>query len=90
MISAGTLLPVLAFLSLGPGELLFIFLVLLLLFGARRIPDIARALGRASHEFKKAKDEIASETDALVKESEKAAAKADAAEADDKNAGRQG
>lgn len=37
----------------GPVEILFIFLVLLLLFGARRIPEIARSLGKALREFKK-------------------------------------
>ena len=82
--------PVVPLAFIGTQELIIILLVVLLLFGARRIPDIARALGRASHEFKKAKDEIANETDALVKESEKAAAQADAAKADEKDAGRQG
>ena len=90
MMTVETLLPVVPLAFIGTQELIIILLVVLLLFGARRIPDIARALGRASHEFKKAKDEIANETDALVKESEKAAAKADAAKSDEKNAGRQG
>ncbi len=40
-------------LGLGPQELLLILLVLLLLFGATRIPQIAKALGQASKEFKK-------------------------------------
>lgn len=39
-------------------EIAIILLVLLLVFGAKRIPEIAGALGRASREFKKAKDEI--------------------------------
>ena len=47
--------------SLGLTEILVIFVAILLLFGAKRIPEIARALGRASHEFKKAKDEIINE-----------------------------
>lgn len=50
----------LAFSSIGGGELLLIFLVVLLIFGARRIPEIARSLGRAMHEFKNAKDDIVS------------------------------
>ena len=49
--------------SLGLTEILVIFVAILLLFGAKRIPEIARALGRASHEFKKAKDEIINETE---------------------------
>ena len=85
MMSLETLLPAVPLAFIGTQELIVILLVVLLLFGARRIPDIARALGRASHEFKKAKDEIADETEALVKESEKAAA-----EADKKNSGQQG
>lgn len=38
----------------GPGELLIILLIVLLLFGASRIPQIARSLGEALKEFKKA------------------------------------
>jgi len=38
----------------GWGELLVIFLVVLLLFGAKRIPDIASGLGRGIRDFKKA------------------------------------
>jgi len=63
---------------IGTQEWILILLVVLLLFGARRIPDIARALGRASHEFKKAKNEIANETDELMREAEQSAAKDDA------------
>ncbi len=42
---------------IGTNELLVIFGVALVLFGASKIPDIARALGRASVEFEKAKKE---------------------------------
>ena len=38
----------------GPGELVVILLIVLLLFGASRIPQIARSLGEAMKEFKKA------------------------------------
>lgn len=37
----------------GPLELLMIFVVALLLFGAKRLPDIARGLGEGIREFKK-------------------------------------
>jgi sec-independent protein translocase protein TatA len=40
--------------SIGFTEILVILIVILLLFGAKRIPEIAKALGRAAHEFKKA------------------------------------
>lgn len=42
-------------------EWFLIIIVVLLLFGAKRIPEIARALGKATNEFKKAKDEISEE-----------------------------
>jgi sec-independent protein translocase protein TatA len=42
------------FSGIGMQELLLIFLVILLFFGARRIPDIAAGLGRGIREFKKA------------------------------------
>lgn len=49
---------VLGFAGIGVQELLLIFLIVLLVFGAAKIPEIARSLGRAIREFKKgAKDE---------------------------------
>lgn len=47
--------------SLGPFELILIFLAVLLLFGAKRIPEIARGLGKGIREFKTATKEIADE-----------------------------
>lgn len=44
--------------SLGPFELVMIFLLLLLLFGAKRIPEIARGLGKGIREFKDATSDI--------------------------------
>lgn len=44
--------------SLGITEILLIACFVLLVFGAKRIPELARALGKASREFKKARDEI--------------------------------
>lgn len=55
---------------LGPGEILLIILVLLLIFGAKRIPEIARALGRSLNEFKKGQQEGASSDSASQKPSD--------------------
>ncbi|WP_412067127.1 twin-arginine translocase TatA/TatE family subunit [Rubrivirga sp. IMCC43871] len=44
--------------SLGPFEIIAILLVVLLLFGAKRIPEIARGLGKGIREFKDATNEI--------------------------------
>lgn len=41
--------------SIGFTEILLIVIVILLLFGAKRIPELAKALGTVSYEFKKAK-----------------------------------
>ncbi len=51
--------------SLGITEITLILVVILLLFGGKRIPELARALGKASYEFKKAKEVIKKETDEL-------------------------
>lgn len=56
--------------SLGFTEILLIFLVILLLFGGKRIPELARNFGRASYEFKKAKAAIVKEAEDLKKELE--------------------
>ena len=49
--------------SLGIPEVIVIVLVVLLLFGAKRIPELARSLGRAQHEYKKAKDALKEEAE---------------------------
>lgn len=40
--------------GLGPWELLLIFAAVLLLFGAKRLPEIAQGMGKGIREFKKA------------------------------------
>jgi TatA/E family protein of Tat protein translocase len=44
--------------SLGIPELLLIFIVALIVFGPRKLPEIGRTLGKALGEFKKATDEL--------------------------------
>ena len=43
--------------KIGLTEILIILLVLVVFFGAKRIPEIARALGRSLNEFKKGREE---------------------------------
>ncbi|MBQ9368653.1 MAG: twin-arginine translocase TatA/TatE family subunit [Victivallales bacterium] len=59
--------------SLGLPEIILIVLFVLLVFGAKRIPELARALGRASYEFKKAKNDLENEGKEIVDAAEKAA-----------------
>ena len=49
--------------GLGPSELLIIFLIVLLVFGAKRIPEIAQGLGKGITEFKRAAREVTDEFD---------------------------
>ena len=44
--------------SLGIPELLVIFVVALIVFGPKRLPEIGRTLGKALGEFKKASDDL--------------------------------
>jgi TatA/E family protein of Tat protein translocase len=46
--------------SLGVPELLLIFVVILIVFGPRKIPEIGRTLGKALGEFRKATDDLKS------------------------------
>lgn len=43
--------------NIGLPEILIVLVVLILLFGAKKIPDLARALGRSLGEFKKGREE---------------------------------
>ncbi len=45
----------------GAGEILLVLLVLLLLFGARRLPELARSLGRAIGELRRASQDLTRE-----------------------------
>ena len=67
MISAS----ILAFMGLGGQEMIFIFLALLLLFGAKKIPELARGLGKGIKEFKDATKDVSENIEEGLKESEK-------------------
>jgi sec-independent protein translocase protein TatA len=50
--------PLLAFTAPGWPEILFILLIILVLFGAKRLPELARGLGQSLNEFRKAREEL--------------------------------
>jgi sec-independent protein translocase protein TatA len=50
-----------SFMNLGGPDLLVILLIVLVLFGAKKLPELARGMGQAVKEFQKAKDEFANE-----------------------------
>jgi len=47
--------------SLGPTEMIFIMVVLLLIFGAKRLPELGSGLGKGIREFKRSMKDINSE-----------------------------
>ncbi|MGF1532315.1 MAG: twin-arginine translocase TatA/TatE family subunit [Bernardetiaceae bacterium] len=57
--------------GLGGWEIAVIVFVILLLFGAKRIPELARGLGRGIREFKEATNEIRTEIEEGTKETPK-------------------
>lgn len=59
--------------SLGLTEIALILVVVLILFGGKRIPELAKALGKAQYEYKKAKEMLQNEAKDLKDAVEKAA-----------------
>jgi sec-independent protein translocase protein TatA len=54
--------------NIGGGSLILILVVILLLFGAKRIPELARGLGRGIREFRDATKEIKDDLENSTKE----------------------
>jgi len=54
--------------GIGPTELLVIFLVIFLLFGAKRLPELARSLGRSMNEFKQGLHSTVSEIEREIEQ----------------------
>ena len=59
--------------SLGFTDIALILFVVLVLFGGKRIPELAKALGKAQYEYKKAKEMLQNEAKDLKDSVEKAA-----------------
>ncbi len=53
--------PVLLFFNIGGGEIVFILLIVVMLFGAKRIPEIAKGLGKGIRDVKNAANDIKQE-----------------------------
>jgi sec-independent protein translocase protein TatA len=49
--------------SLGPFEMVFIMVVLLLVFGAKRLPELGSGLGKGIREFKRSMSDLKTEID---------------------------
>ncbi len=57
--------------NMGGYEILLILLVILIFFGAKKIPELARGLGRGIREFKDATNEIKDELENGIKDNPK-------------------
>ena len=62
----------LLFLDIGGGELVVILLVIVMFFGADKIPEMARGLGKGMRQFKDATGSIQREIEKSITESERA------------------
>ena len=56
--------------GLGPWEIALVILVIIILFGGKKLPELARGLGLGLREFKKAKQEIKDEVKNVTDEVE--------------------
>tara|TARA_Y100001970_G_scaffold284052_1_gene400638 strand:+ start:4094 stop:4285 length:192 start_codon:yes stop_codon:yes gene_type:complete len=57
--------------GIGWQEILGILLIVLILFGAKRLPELAKGLGQGIKEFKKASKEVKSEIDKTIEDDSK-------------------
>ena len=57
--------------NLGAGEIILIVLVVLLLFGAKKIPELARGIGKGMSEFKKGVKDVENEIKSTDNETKK-------------------
>ncbi|WP_160068805.1 Sec-independent protein translocase subunit TatA/TatB [Sphingobacterium bovisgrunnientis] len=61
----------LAFLNIGTQEMIFIVIIILMLFGGKKLPELARGLGRGIREFKDASEDIKREISDQINNFEK-------------------
>jgi len=60
------------FFNFGGGEIFIVLLIVLLLFGSKKIPELARGLGKGIRQFKDATGDIQRDIQESVKDIEKA------------------
>lgn len=56
--------------SIGPGEIILILILVLVMFGGKKIPELMRGLGQGIKEFNKAKSNIETEVRENIREIE--------------------
>ena len=61
----------LAFGTPGPTELALIFVIVVVLFGAKKLPELAKSLGQSLNEFKKAREEFDKEVTEVTQKEDK-------------------
>ena len=62
--------------SIGMPELIVIFMIALIIFGPRKLPELGRSLGRSLSEFKRASNELRSTLEEEIRVEDQRAAKA--------------
>ena len=70
----------LSFFNLGPWEILLVLIVVLVLFGAKRLPELARGLGLGINEFRDAVDSSKKEIMDVIDPEEKSNKNSDSEE----------
>ncbi|MDW7679104.1 MAG: twin-arginine translocase TatA/TatE family subunit [bacterium] len=49
--------------SIGPAELILLMFIILLVFGSKRLPELARGIGKGVRQFKQAIEDVKEEVD---------------------------
>lgn len=58
--------------ALSPTAIIVVLVLILLIFGGKKLPELARGLGKARREFKKASEEIEDEVKSAIEDEERA------------------